>query len=114
MSYGAFLLASVTLIHELVGPARAATAQGLLTSMSLGFGAITGTLVGGMLLDHIGAVGIFRVAGAGMLVACVTYLFSMRGMRPPQASAQCRQQLHEELKNYSGEHNHCTAVPYPQ
>ena len=82
LSYAAFLMASVTLIHELVGPARAATAQGLLTSMSLGFGAITGTLVGGLLLDYIGAVGIFRVAGAGMLVACVSYRCSMRVIRP--------------------------------
>ncbi len=69
-------------VRTLQGPARAATAQGLLTSMSLGFGAITGTLVGGLLLDHIGAVGIFRVAGAGMLVACVSYRCSMRVIRP--------------------------------
>lgn len=88
LSYGAFLMASVTLIHELAGEARAATTQGLLTSMSLGFGSITGTLVGGALLDRIGAVGVFRVAGVGMLVACITFVLCMRAIVPHRDASQ--------------------------
>jgi PPP family 3-phenylpropionic acid transporter len=78
LSFGLYLMASVTLIHELAGRERAATAQGLLTSTSLGFGAITGSLAGGALLDRIGAVGIFRVGTVGMLVALGICLVSVR------------------------------------
>lgn len=74
LSFGAYLMSSVTLMHELAGRERAATAQGLLTATSLGLGAITGALVGGALLDTIGAVGVFRVAGVGMVVALLVYL----------------------------------------
>ncbi|HEX6287647.1 MAG TPA: MFS transporter [Herpetosiphonaceae bacterium] len=78
LSFGMYLMASVTLVHELAGRERAATAQGLLSSTSLGFGAITGSLVGGALLDRIGAVGIFRVAAVGMLMALGVCLLSAR------------------------------------
>jgi PPP family 3-phenylpropionic acid transporter len=78
LSFGLYLMASVTLVHELAGRARAATAQGLLSSTSLGFGAITGSLVGGALLDRIGAVGVFRVAAVGMLLTLLVCLFSVR------------------------------------
>lgn len=78
LSFGLNLMASVTLVHELAGRERAATAQGVLSSMSMGFGAITGSLVGGALLDQIGAVGIFRVAAVGMLLALGVCLFSVR------------------------------------
>ena len=49
LSYGAFLMASVTLAHRLAPPGRAATAQALLTAMSFGFGSIAGSLIGGRL-----------------------------------------------------------------
>lgn len=78
LSFGLYLMASVTLAHELVGRERAATAQGLLSSASLGFGAITGSLVGGALLDRIGAVGIFRLAAVGMALALIGCVWSVR------------------------------------
>lgn len=68
LSYGAFLMASVTLAHRLAPPGRAATAQALLTAMSFGFGAIVGSLAAGALLDVIGTAGLFRAAAALMLV----------------------------------------------
>jgi PPP family 3-phenylpropionic acid transporter len=71
-------MASVTLIHQLAGRSRAATAQGVLASISGGFGAITGSLTGGILLDRVGAVGVLRVATAGMAVAFVVGLWSTR------------------------------------
>jgi PPP family 3-phenylpropionic acid transporter len=79
-SFGAFLIGSVTLTHELVGRERAATAQGLLASMSFGFGSITGSLVGGALLEQIGTVGLFRLAAAGMIIALITYVLAMRAV----------------------------------
>lgn len=68
LSYGAFLMASVTLAHRLAGREHAATAQALLTAMSFGFGSITGSIVGGSLLDQIGTAGLFRGAVILMIV----------------------------------------------
>lgn len=98
LSFGLYLMASVTLVHELAGRDRAATAQGLLSSTSFGFGAITGALVGGALLDQLGAVGIFRVAAGGMIVALAVGLFTVRVVGVADAQ---RQRLHQ-LKDQEG------------
>lgn len=78
LSYAAYLMASVTLMHRLVGRRLAATAQALLASVSVGFGMVTGSLVGGALLDRIGAVGLFRLAAVLMLVALTVFLVGSR------------------------------------
>lgn len=80
ISFGLYLMASITLIHQLAGRERAATAQGLLSSSSQGFGAITGALVGGVLLDQLGAVGILRVATVGMLAALLICVLGGQAM----------------------------------
>lgn len=74
LSFGVYLMASVTLAYQLVGPARATTAQGLLTAMTYGFGSITGSFVGGGLLDRIGIMGVFRVATGLMALALVVFV----------------------------------------
>jgi PPP family 3-phenylpropionic acid transporter len=73
LTYGAYLMASVSLAHKLVPLALAATAQGLLTSMALGFGMIAGALLGGALLDHIGVAPLFGVAALIMLLALIVF-----------------------------------------
>lgn len=88
LSYGAFLMASVTLAHRLAGRERAATAQALLASMSFGFGSITGAVLGGALLDRIDTVGIFRVAAAAMVVALGVWLVGARSAGIREASAE--------------------------
>lgn len=82
ISFGLYLMASVTLMHELAGQARAATAQGVLTATAQGFAAVTGALLGGALLDRIGALGLFRVATVGMGIALVVCLLFSRRSRP--------------------------------
>jgi PPP family 3-phenylpropionic acid transporter len=78
LSFGAFLMASVTLAYRLAGRHQAATAQALLTAMSFGFGSITGSLVGGALLDSIGTVGLFRGAAVLMLVTLAILVIGNR------------------------------------
>lgn len=87
VSFGLYLLASVTLMHELAGPERVATGQGLLNATAQGLAAVTGALVGGLLLDQIGALGLFRVATAGMGVALLVCLASLRLVAPRPAPA---------------------------
>ena len=78
LSFGAFLMASVTLAYRLAGPTQAATAQALLTAMSYGFGSITGALVGGALLDRIGTEGLFRGAAVMMVFTLAVLLIGNR------------------------------------
>jgi|GEM_PF-5135132 len=85
-------MASVTLIHTLAGRERAATAQAVLSSTSLSFGAITGSIVGGILLDQLGAVGIFRLAAGGMLVALLIYVASIYKITSAQTRISHQQQ----------------------
>jgi PPP family 3-phenylpropionic acid transporter len=84
LSYGVFLMASVTLAHRLAGPAHAATAQGLLTAMSFGFGSIAGSLIGGAFLDRIGTDGLFRGAALMMMLSLGVLIAGQRriGLRP--------------------------------
>ena len=81
ISYGAFLIASVTLAYRIGGREEAATAQALLTGMAFGLGAITGSLVGGALLDRIGTEGIFILAAVVMAVTLVLFLLANRVVR---------------------------------
>ena len=78
LSYGAFLMASVTLAHRLAGRGQAATAQALLTAMSFGFGSITGSLAGGALLESIGTVGLFRGAAVLMILTLAVLVAGIR------------------------------------
>jgi PPP family 3-phenylpropionic acid transporter len=78
LSYGAFLIASVTLVHRLAGSEHAATAQGLLGAVSFGMGSIAGSLLGGALLDAVGTAWLFRGAAILMLLTLVAFLFVER------------------------------------
>jgi MFS transporter, PPP family, 3-phenylpropionic acid transporter len=87
LSYGAFLMALVTLAHRSAGREQAATAQALLTTVSFGFGSITGSLIGGALLDSVGTVGLFQGAAVLMVITLGILLAGNRivGLdRPPQ------------------------------
>ena len=93
LSYGAFLMASVTLAHHLAGREQAATAQALLTAMSFGFGSITGSLLGGAFLDIAGTAGLFRGAAVLMLVTLSVLVIGNRlvGLdRDPAAGERSR------------------------
>lgn len=76
-SYGGFLVASITLAHRLVGGAYAATAQAVLATMSYGFGAITGALVGGAVIN-VDTTLIFRGAAVVSLVAVALWIVGTR------------------------------------
>ena len=87
LSFGAFLVASVPLAARLAGPAHAAAAQALLAAASFGLGTITGSLVGGALLDRVGVAGLFRGAAAVMLLALAVLLAARGAFAPVAAEA---------------------------
>jgi MFS transporter, PPP family, 3-phenylpropionic acid transporter len=89
-SFGLYLIASVALIHELVGPQLVATAQGLLAS-AMAFGQMSGALASGLLLDQIGVVAIYRLAVVGVVLALLVFIFGLRGPQTePQAGQHSR------------------------
>lgn len=78
LSFGAFLIASVTLAHRLVGRENAATAQAVLGTMSMGFGSITGSLVAGALLDVVSTYAIFRGVTVLMILTLMIFVVGNR------------------------------------
>jgi PPP family 3-phenylpropionic acid transporter len=76
-SFGLYLMASVAMIHELVGPELAATAQGLLAS-AMAFGHMTGSLASGILLDQIGIGRVYQIAAGVVALALVVFVLGMR------------------------------------
>lgn len=87
-SFGLYLMASTSLVYQLVGPERAATAQGLLAS-AMAFGQMTGSLIGGFLLDRVGIFVIYRYSAAVSTLALVVFVLALRRTsRPASVTAQ--------------------------
>lgn len=82
VSFAVFLVASVNLAHRLVGAENAATAQAMLGSMSFGFGNITGSLVGGALLDVVGTRWLYTGVIGILVVALAVYVIGNRALAP--------------------------------
>ena len=78
LSFGMFLIASVTLAHRMVGRHFAATAQAMLAVMSAGLGTIVGSLVGGVAIDHVSTSVVYRVVALTMTITLVTFLIGVR------------------------------------
>jgi MFS transporter, PPP family, 3-phenylpropionic acid transporter len=76
-SFGVYLMASVSLVQEIVGPQLVATAQGLLAS-AMAFGQMGGSLASGILLDQIGIIAIYRVSVAVTALALLVFVVGMR------------------------------------
>ncbi len=87
LSFGANLMASVTLVNDIAGAELAATAQGLLAS-AFAFGSITGSLAGGVLLDRFGVVVIFRLAALCALAGLAIFILGSRVMVAAEASSR--------------------------
>lgn len=92
LSFGMFLIASVTLAHRLVGRQHAATAQALLAMVSMGLGSIVGSLLGGYAIDVISTTTIYRIVAALMVVTLMIFFIGTRRLSrdaydPPTAVA---------------------------
>lgn len=76
-TFGLYLVSSVTLMFELVGRERAATAQGLLAS-AMAFGQMTGSLLSGVMLDRAGIFAIYRFSAFTMMLALLMFVLGTR------------------------------------
>lgn len=80
LSFGMFLIASVTLAHRLVGREYAATAQLLLAVVSGGLGSITGSFLGGYAIDHTTTTIMYRVVMVSMMLTLGIFVLGTRRM----------------------------------
>lgn len=92
LSFGMFLIASVTLAHRLVGRENAATAQAMLAMVSMGMGSISGSFLGGLAIDHTTTSVMFRVVAGMMALTLVIFWIGSRRIEksaydPPAAPA---------------------------
>lgn len=93
LSFGMFLIASVTLAHRLVGRQHAATAQALLAVVSMGIGSILGSLVAGVAIDHVSTSTIYKVVALMMGLTMIIFWIGTRRISrdaydpPPAATA---------------------------
>lgn len=92
LSFGMFLIASVTLAHRLVGRQHAATAQALLAMVSMGLGSIIGSLLGGVAIDLVSTSTIYRFVALLMVATLVIFWIGTRRLSrdaydPPAAPA---------------------------
>lgn len=78
LSFGMFLMASVTLAHRLVGRENAATAQALLAMMGMGLGNIVGSFIGGYVIEHTTTTIMYRGVMVTMMLAAVVFVVGTR------------------------------------
>lgn len=78
VTFGAFLVAGVTRAHQLAGREHPATAQALLTMVSFGLGNITGSFLGGALIDLTSTSNVFQGVAVLMAVTLVVFVIGDR------------------------------------
>jgi PPP family 3-phenylpropionic acid transporter len=74
LTFSTMWVAGVSLAQEIAPPGLGATAQGLFSSTVMGFGGITGALVGGLLLQYFGGAGMYFWSGTAVLFGLLLFL----------------------------------------
>lgn len=62
LTFGAFYLASVQIVDEMVRPQLRATGQGLYAALVFGLGGVAGNALGGLLFDRMGLPALYRLS----------------------------------------------------
>lgn len=78
LTFSTMWVAGVSFAAEIAPEGLGATAQGLFSSTVSGFGGITGSIVGGFLLDQFGGSGMFFGVGTAVLISLISFLMVNR------------------------------------
>jgi PPP family 3-phenylpropionic acid transporter len=78
LSFGAFLIGSVTYVNERAPRGMNTSAQSVLNLVMFGVGAISGSLVGGYLYETAGVIWLFRVLSLIAATGLILFLASQR------------------------------------
>lgn len=86
LTFSAMWAAGVAYASELAAPkGLVATAQGLLSGVSMGLGGVIGALIGGLLYDRIGPVALFALFGVISLLGLGFFLIAGRSPSPAKS-----------------------------
>ncbi len=83
LTFAALWTAGVSYAHENAPPGMTASAQGMFGSVMMGFGAGAGGMLGGLLMDRLGAAGMYGVMGPVTLLGLGLFLLLERLCCPP-------------------------------
>jgi len=84
LTFSAMWVAAVAYANASAPPGLGATAQGLLSSVSMGLAGMIGALVGGFLYDAVGPAAMFGWAGIGVLAGLIFFSLTNVGGRATQ------------------------------
>ncbi len=87
LTFPAIYLAGVSYADQSAPPGVKASAQGMFGSALMGFGASAGGLIGGLLLQSLGAAGMYRVIGLIIWAALLLFAILERSSRAKAASS---------------------------
>ncbi len=83
LTFAALWTAGVSYAHENAPPGMEASAQGMFGSIMMGFGSGAGGMLGGLLMDRLGAAGMYGVVGPVTLLGLVLFILLERLCCPP-------------------------------
>lgn len=78
LTFSTLWVAGVRFASENAPPGLSATAQSLFSATVMGFGGITGALVGGAAMDVLGGAGLFRASAVVVLAALLLFVLAGR------------------------------------
>jgi PPP family 3-phenylpropionic acid transporter len=78
LTFAVILIAGVSYADQVAPAGMKATTQGMFSGTLMGFGAATGGLLGGVLMERFQPAGMYGIVGAIVLVSLVAFLFIER------------------------------------
>lgn len=78
LTFAIILIAGVSYADQVAPAGMKATTQGMFSGTLMGFGAATGGLLGGVLMERFQPAGMYAIVGAIVLVSLVAFLFIER------------------------------------
>lgn len=78
LTFSAIWTAGVSYAGQMAPRGMEATAQGLFNAVLMGFGGITGAMIGGLLIDRFGGAGMYRIGGFVVLAGLAVFLLASR------------------------------------
>jgi PPP family 3-phenylpropionic acid transporter len=82
LTFAAIFIAGVSYADQVAPPGMKATTQGMFNGTLMGFGAATGGLLGGLLMDRFSPGGMYAIVGTVVLVGLVVFLLVERRIVP--------------------------------
>jgi PPP family 3-phenylpropionic acid transporter len=85
LTFSAMWTAGVSYAGQMAPKGMEATAQGLFNAVLMGFGGITGAMIGGLLIDRFGGAGMYRIGSCVILAGLGIFLLASHQVERQQS-----------------------------